>query len=427
MSNEEQERVAQEFEDCVIQRMTEQPQLSREQAEALCLPGTKPTDEPTPSGAFRGSGNMPVLGSVAIGQDSKSEIHAYWRRADRRQRIKRQIDTSHREELPVHERCCRALMEILHITRPQAGLGCTQIEKSRALLEREGLGQGDLGEDDILAGCIASVMSSQHVTEPVAHTICDRILYPEDYITYGKSPYGGDQTLAVLPTVIDEDSFVKAVETRMDTLSHETVHEASVQMATLFATDIQFTFAWKNHMRRKQAIDTCMYIRTKKRKETQQAAKAACEKAFLFTKFLDDSLTNKADGDIWEYIGEQVLVRSRLYGVSEKTARDWVTKELQRKGLLSASTPLPSMKEPVLGNLFLKTNAEIRRMSKESKKGLDGLYLTKPYGLKQDEDNDQLEQLEACIALHMEKEGWSREKAKEHCQKDLEHSGLPGT
>lgn len=80
-----------------------------------------------------------------------------------------------------------------------------------------------------------------------------------------------------------------------------------------------------------------------------------------------------------------------------------------------------------IGDLYRKNARQIRAMNQQKDKtGLNGLYLTKPYTRKQDEDNDQEEMLESCIQEHMEKEGWSRENAIEHCKKDLEHSGLPG-
>lgn len=44
------EQLAQEFEDCVKQRMEEMPELTREAAEAICMPATKPKDEPEPPG-----------------------------------------------------------------------------------------------------------------------------------------------------------------------------------------------------------------------------------------------------------------------------------------------------------------------------------------------------------------------------------------
>ena len=50
MEKKTPEQLAKEFESCVTQRMNEMPQLTREAAEALCMPATKPQDEPTPPG-----------------------------------------------------------------------------------------------------------------------------------------------------------------------------------------------------------------------------------------------------------------------------------------------------------------------------------------------------------------------------------------
>lgn len=50
MEKKTPEQLAQEFEDCVKQRMEEMPELTREAAEAICMPATKPKDEATPPG-----------------------------------------------------------------------------------------------------------------------------------------------------------------------------------------------------------------------------------------------------------------------------------------------------------------------------------------------------------------------------------------
>lgn len=439
------EKLAKEFEECIKQRMAEIPNLTREAAEMICMPSTKPTDEPTPPGAagykFLSGGPSIEASEIvtrrfqmaewereyqeSIGETSTESIRDYWARAKRRQRIREQLeDTTHPEELDPHERCVRAVMEIEHLTRPQAELRCVEIEKGREDAAKQNLtDKGEVDVDDLMASCIVTVMATQStakhaLTTEEAKAICERIMFPEEFIE--------EKGLVVLPSILTEDMFVEAVERRLELHDYETMKEASQELLKVFGTDMKFALLWKQQLRNEKGMAMYVSFRMSQHDETKEEATKAVEKDLLFVDFPDDNCTAKLQKTIWDFIEKQTYLRTRLYGVSERASNDWVKRELMQKGLLTSRDQLPAADPVPVGDLFRKNARQIRAMGEQKdKSGLNNMYLTKPYTLKRDEDNDQLEQLEACITLHMEKEGMSREEARKHCLEDLEHSGLP--
>lgn len=423
------EQLAKEFEDCINQRMTEIPNLTREAAEMICMPSTKPTDEPTPPGTGIAAGveasdvvnrrfttddwdkewreyqEKHGMSDEPIGESSTEAIRAYWARNKRCQRIRQQLeDTTHAEELQPLERCTRALVEITGISREKANLACVLIERNRDKLAKETIGEGgDLGEDDIESACISSVMTSQHIGMEKARAVCDRILHPEDFIEYGKHP------LSVVTTIVSEADFVAAVERRLDVYDFETLKEACHEVATAFVTIAKFAFLWRKRCRNDRAI----------------AARVEAHPELIFVDFLNDELTYKRQRTVQEYIEDETIIHMGIFSISERRASDHVNAMLKLKGL-SIPMGLPMAEPRGVGDLHLKTPTQIRRMSEpKSKTGLDNLYLSLPYGAKEDEDNDEFD-LESCIQRHMEDGKLSREEAKKTCEEEREVGGLPG-